>query len=153
MKPIKSEVILSVIDEYGNVVRQVRTTNVVTDEGDKCFVERLKLVPSKAFVCMNCGTNSGVASKTNTALGNEFTTPRVLFADGWAPSVTSKTAVFRAIFPSTYAVGTIRELGLFDSTLTSAGSYNILARAVLAAPINKSSSEEVALDWTYTANL
>jgi len=125
----------------GNLVLQTqKTKNLVVDSGLNLIRDRLAGTSSLYPTHLAVGTGSTAASAAQTTLVTE------VFRDTLTSTTTaSKAVTFKYYLASGSANGnTIREIGLF--TASSGGT--MVARAMLASPIIKTSSVTATFTWT-----
>ena len=125
----------------GNLVAQVQDVkNLVVDSGLNLIRDRLAGTSALFPTHLAVGTGSTAASAAQTTLVTE------VFRDALTSTTTaSKAVTFKYYLASGSANGnTIREIGLF--TASSGGT--MVARAVLASPIVKTSSVTATFTWT-----
>tara|TARA_R110002153_G_scaffold21606_1_gene71944 strand:+ start:406 stop:831 length:426 start_codon:yes stop_codon:yes gene_type:complete len=122
----------------GKVVREV--PNLVVTAGKAYVASRMKDATATAMSHMAIGTGSTAAASSDTALGAEVA--RVALS---STTVAANTITYVATFAAGTGSGSLTESAVLDST----SSGTMLCRTVFA-PVNKSASDQMSINWTVT---
>lgn len=157
---IVGHVTWTLVDEYGNIVRQGEGKNIITSVGDRVYAERGAGVTGAlaAPTGMKLGLGSTAPTKTGggAVLASYLSNSHQDFDSGFPASSTASGArriTYKVTFPAGKATtaSPITEAVIVNDSLTNATSpeANVLARIILTGVGSKGAGVTLIVTWTH----
>ena len=136
---LKGNLKITVFDSEGKVKEELHHKNLVVNSGKSFVGIALVNLSTAPFSYIGVGTGTTPASASDVALQNEI----------------AREAFTYSLTPTTVTLTTIFEQGIGTGTITEAGIFNLNAQGIMFsrsvfAPITKSPSDAMQIEWTIT---
>lgn len=146
---MKGRVKVELRDENGIVKQTLAFDNTFMAVGDAHVADRLSASPGEAAMgYMSVGTGSTAFTTSSTVLNSEI--DRNALSGGYpaqGAGASDNDVIYKATWAAGDATGAITEAGIFNSSVTDAGT--MLAASTFSV-INKGASDTLTITWTVT---
>ena len=146
---MKGHIKIELFDEEGNLKSIVEKDNTFMAVGDAHVADQLDVSPDEAAMgFMSVGTGSTAFTTASTTLNSEIDKNALNSSyPDQAIGADDNDIVYKANWAAGDATGAITEAGIFNSSVTDAGT--MLAASTFSV-INKGASDTLTITWTVT---
>ncbi|MCP6720490.1 MAG: hypothetical protein KJI72_04205 [Patescibacteria group bacterium] len=146
---MKGHIKIELFDEEGNLKSIVEKDNTFMAVGDAHVADQLDVSPDEAAMgFMSVGTGSTAFTTASTTLNSEIDKNALNSSyPDQAIGAADNDIVYKANWAAGDATGAITEAGIFNSSVTDAGT--MLAASTFSV-INKGASDTLTITWTVT---
>jgi len=145
----KGHIKIELFDESGALKEKIEKHNTFMAVGDAHVADQLAATPGEAAMgYMSVGTGSTAFTTSSTTLNSEI--DKNALASGYpeqGSGASDNDVVYKATWAAGDATGAITEAGIFNSSVTDAGT--MLAASTFSV-INKGASDTLTITWTVT---
>lgn len=145
----KGHVKIELFDENGNIKEIFEKHNTFMAVGDAHVADQLAATPGEAAMgYMSVGTGSTPFTTGSTTLNSEI--DRNALSAGYpeqGAGASDNDVIYKATWAAADATGAITEAGIFNSSVTDAGT--MLAASTFPV-INKGAADTLTITWTIT---
>lgn len=143
------------LDKDGRVKHEEWGENLVTDDGDQHFIERLTGTQATEILGMKLGTGATAASKgaTGNVLGSYISGSYEALDSAATESDKGSGSGYRAQYVCTWIAGDVTNSAIaeviltIDATDATSSAANTIARYVFAATIDKQAGDSLEVTW------
>lgn len=162
---IKGKITYTLFDVNGNVKQKGETTNIVTNQGDDYYVDRLSDAGAGTAKQFSLGTGAGTPGKADTWVTGYFANNGTAIAGSGAVAVTThptagseNTLRYSGTFTAGYATQTgITAVGISNMAPAADGNGTpngtttmFIAHGTLNPSVNKGASDTLVITWDHT---
>lgn len=155
----------TLFDKDGNVKQTGETHNIVTNQGDDYYVDRLSDAAAGTAKQFSLGTGAGTPGKTDTWVSGFFSGNGTAVANNGAVAVTThptagseNTLRYSGTFAAGYATQNgITRIGLSNMNPASDGNGTpngtttmFIAHGIIDPTVNKGASDSLVVTWDHT---
>lgn len=162
---IKGKITYTLFDKNGNVKQEGVTNNIVTNQGDDYYVDRLSDQGAGTAKQFSLGTGAGTPGKADTWVTGPFSNNGTAVAGSGAVAVTThptagseNTLRYSGTFTAGYATQTgITAVGISNMNPAADGNGTpngtttmFIAHGTLNPSVNKGASDTLVITWDHT---
>jgi len=159
---IKGIIAYKLIDSVGRVKQEGEIENIVTDQGNKYYVDRLSDAGGSVAQIMVLGTGTATVATANTWVGGYFADNGTLAGTAGSVTVSTNSGTANSLqYVGTFSAGYATQDGItragITNTLASAdgnGTPNgtttfFISHGTVTPTVNKGASDSLVITWNH----
>ena len=159
---IKGIIAYKLIDSVGRVKQEGEIENIVTDQGNKYYVDRLSDAGGSVAQIMVLGTGTAAVATANTWVGGYFSNNGTLAGTAGSVTVSTNSGTANSLqYVGTFSAGYATQDGItrvgITNTLASAdgnGTPNgtttfFIAHGTVTPTVNKGAADSLVITWNH----